>query len=158
MYTVLIDDYFTSSLAIFCILLEIFLSLQRYMILTNRKMLTNLSYKIVIPVIFIISLLYYAPFLFRKNILSTTVNYYSNGTLTTSIKSYSLTFTAFGSSTAGKIIPIFLTVLRIFLGTIVLSLINILNALKFRERFNKRLQIKLKLKGFIFRSLSTFFI
>lgn len=145
MYIILIDDYFTSCLAIFSILIEIVLSLQRYLILINKATFQKISHKWIICILFLISLLYYLPMLFRKNILSTKINYLTNGTVFVRT-SYSIINTDFGSSPAGKTVPIVLTIIRIFLGTFLLTFVNIINTFKFRKRFNKRMQIKLKMR------------
>lgn len=140
-------DYLTSSLAIYSIFVEIYLSLQRLFIISNKKTLQNLSHKIVLSILFVLSLLFYMPNIFLKNIVSVErgvsiqsidVNVsYSNKTV-----SFSLTTSIFGKSIYGKIIPVILTSIRIFLSIIVLSLINILTAIKFKKHFNRKYYLK----------------
>ena len=148
MWSILIDDYLTSSLAIFVILIEIALSFQRYFILTNQTFFLNVleSYVKVFSILFIFSLAYYLPMLFRKNILRTQVNYYSLNTsiLVETLQVYSIVETDFGASSLGHWIPVALTVIRIILGTVVLTAVNVLNAIKFEKRIRKKINLKLK--------------
>ncbi len=146
MWSILVDDYFTSSLAIFIILVEILLSFQRYLILINKAFLLNVfkCYFKVSSGLFLFALVYYLPFLFRKNILESQINYYSanSSTLFETIKVFSIIETSFGNSSLGGWITVALAAVRIVLGTVVLTAINIVNAIKFKNILNKKFKIK----------------
>ena len=128
MYLIWIDDYFTSCLALFCIQIDIVLSLQRYLILLNKSFCHKISYKIIMVVLFIVSLIYYLPVVFFKDIISK----YSNETNSTQ---YQAVKNQLGSSLFGNMSVILMSAFRFFLGIIVLTLINILNSCEFKKRF-----------------------
>lgn len=140
-FKIIIDNYFTSCLAIFVILIEINLSIQRLLILKNTTLcIINQDYKIITFILFLFALIYYLPQLFIQNILST--RYISkNNTNTSMIRvSYSLVNTKFGNSLAGNYIPISLTIIRIILGTIVLTFINIINVIEIKKIFSNKIK------------------
>ena len=63
-YQIWIGDYLTSCLAIFSIFVEITLSVNRYLILKNRKNIKKINHVLVIFFLFLLSLGYYLPILF----------------------------------------------------------------------------------------------
>jgi hypothetical protein len=67
-YLIWLNDWFTSSQALFNILIDIFISLQRYFILLNKPFfqMNAMNHYLVILVISIISMLYYLPLVFFK--------------------------------------------------------------------------------------------
>lgn len=133
-YLIYINDYLTSSLAIFNILIDIVISFQRYFILLNKPYCQNISYKWVLFIIMVVSLVYYFPLIFFKDILVI-----SNSTSSADVETkYAATKNALGNSNFGKITPIVLSVGRIFLGVGVLTFINIMNAYEFKKRFYKK--------------------
>jgi hypothetical protein len=125
-YELLFIDYLTSSLALFSILIDINLSLQRYLIVSNSRLSKFFTFKFVVPATFIFALIYYAPVLFLKDIVSNSFEQ-TNAT----VSSYKLVQNDFGKSPLGHLISIVLTSFRIFLATIVLGFMNILSAYKF---------------------------
>lgn len=129
-YIIYIADYLTSCLALFRIFLEIFISIERYLIVLNKKYLANLPYYLVILFLFIVSLLFYLPLLFFKEI---TTN--SNISMNYSMQ-FAIIKNDLGLSLFGRLIPILLTFLRIFLGTIVLVVINLMSVYEFKKRFS----------------------
>jgi hypothetical protein len=146
MFKIIIDNYFTSCLAIFVILIEIHLSIQRLLILKNTTLcIINQDYKIIIFILFLFSLIYYLPQLFIQNILSTRyISYNNNNNNHTNNSmnrvSYSLVNTNFGNSLSGNYIPISLTIIRIVLGTIVLTFINIINVIEIKKMFSNKIK------------------
>ena len=56
MFFFLVDDYFSSVCAFFCLLVDIVLSLERLFLVKNKPYLTQISQAIVIPVCIVISL------------------------------------------------------------------------------------------------------
>ena len=136
-YLIYLNDYFTSSLALFNILVDIVISFQRYMILINKSYCLNLSYKWILFILMAISLTYYFPLLFFKDILIISNTTMSN-TSDEFVVKYAATKNKLGVSDVGRILPIVMTVGRIFLGVGVLTVINVLNAYEFRKRFLKK--------------------
>ena len=63
-------SYFTSCLAICSILIEIFISFQRFFIFINKLMSKNISYKKVLTAIYLISFIYYSSMIILKNIVT----------------------------------------------------------------------------------------
>ena len=111
LYDYTIFHYICSSLAIFCIFIDIFLSLIRYSILKNKTYLQSIScYKIIGFFIFI-SFHYYSPLLFYNPIQKNNNN---------------------------NITPIILQSIRIILAMFVLTSINIINVFEFRKRYSNR--------------------
>jgi hypothetical protein len=139
-YIIIVKQYLTSCLAIFTILIDLILSIQRYFILSNDKRSYLFKpYKCIILIVFIISFIFYMPVLFQNNILAK-INSESDN-----IVEYSLIETEFGKSSMGNYLLIILSLIRIFLGIILLSFINLINAIIFRKRFENRLKSKIRL-------------
>ena len=151
-YTFVFDQYLSRCLAIFNILAEIFLSIQRYTVLINRQYLRQTTHKWLIISLFVISLLFYMPLLFFKQIIEikNSLNF------TSDVSGSSLQYNQLGESYIGEIIPIILTSIRIFLGTFILTAINILNATELRRRFNHSISTETN-SSKLFLNLSNFF-
>lgn len=139
-FKIIINNYLSSSLAIFSNLVEIYLSIQRYFILTNKNNLQSISYNLVIIIIFIVSSLYYINVLFCYDIIA--YEYvYDNKIL---LKSYSTALSDYSRSYSGKIITVSFVMIRIILSTVVLPSINALNLYLFRKIFKKKIESKIK--------------
>ena len=102
--------------------------------ITNKKIFKNITYKQACPVIALISLLYYAPVLFLKQI-QTYVDPITN------VEYPKLIVTSFGSSNYGKMTPTVLSAIRIILVTIVLLALNIMSIFRFSVYFDKKANI-----------------
>lgn len=124
-YLLYIDDYLTSCLAIYCILIEIVISYQRYSIITNKKYKETISFKLLLFVLLIIALLFYFPMIFLKEIKKC-----QNG------------FQLIYKNKSSEIVYIVISFARIFLGVLVLSAINILNGIKFSKMYHNKLLVK----------------
>lgn len=131
-YTLYFQDYFTSCLAINNILIEIYVSLQRLMIISNKKFLQNSRPIFIIVFIAIFSIIYYMPVIFLKIIA------YKN-------KKYVLENTTFGLSSSAKIISIFLSLTRLILASVVLFSINWFNLIGFRKLMAKKSHLSFKI-------------
>ena len=142
-YKLLINYYFTSCLAIFGHLCELFISMHRYLQLKNLKYLDRISVKLNLFILFTFSLLLYLREILAYNILQT--KSFINGTLID--VTYSLTKTEFGNTSAANIIPIVIALVRIFISTVLITVINIGIVYEFHKRFNKRIQLKNKYKA-----------
>ena len=77
-YSIIFDFYISSALAIFYILVEIWISFQRYLILKNKKLLENVSYKRIISFFAVFSFIYYFPAIFLHKVV--TVSIFNNST------------------------------------------------------------------------------
>lgn len=128
LFSIYIDDFLTSSLAIFCIMVDIALSIQRYMTLLNKRCFQSINHRLIITILGIIALLYYLPVAFFKDIVKLDS---LNGTLT---EEFIAVKNELGMSTYGRVTPILLATIRMFLGIFVLTGINILNLVEFRKR------------------------
>lgn len=133
-YNLYFQDYFTSCLAINNILLEIYVSLQRFMIISNKKFLQNSRPILVIVFISIFSIFYYLPVIFLKRLVSIPN------------ENFVLENTKFGSSSFGKIISIILSLTRLILASMVLFLINWFNLTGFRKLMAKKSHLAFKIE------------
>jgi hypothetical protein len=131
-YSLVFSEYFTSSLALFSILIDINLSLQRYLIISNSRIFKIFRFKMVVPVCFAFAVAFYLPILSVYQIVPI-ISQSTNQTI-----SFSLVLNSFGRTSFGRFIPIFLTCVRIFLATVVLGIVNILSANKFYRHFKLR--------------------
>lgn len=134
-YILYFQDYFTSCLAINNILIEVFVSFQRFMIITNKKFLQNSRPILVIISISVFSLIYYLPVIFLKNIV-----FESNDV-------YALEYTKFGSSSAGKVFSIVLSLTRLVVASVVLFIINWFNLIRFRKLMVKKSNLAIKISS-----------
>jgi hypothetical protein len=135
-FNIFIDGYFTSCLAIFCILTDIFLSLIRYSTLKNKIYLQSLNYYLVLGFVFALALIYYLPVLFFYEILP--IHQLNNNTNNNETKDYLTIMNSLGSSLFGTITSIILSTIRIILAMFILTGINIMNAIEFKKRFSNR--------------------
>lgn len=141
-YRIYLDDYLTSSLAINNILIEIFLSTQRFFIISNKKCLQSISSIRIILIVFCFSLLFYSPVLFLKRIVSIDQH---NSSFNSTTNGYKLEYTEFGNSSIGRALPLILSSIRFILASVILFLINLFTLIKFRKHVNKKSNLKLKL-------------
>jgi hypothetical protein len=136
---VYIFDYFTSSLAIFNILIEITISYQRLLTILNASFcgsIKNGSPHLITFIIFIISLIYYSPQAIFIRIIKTNSNETLNG----------YTYNIIGLINK-DIFGYYETVVSIIRGPIcvfILTVINIIILIKFKNQMNKKKNMKLK--------------
>ena len=122
-------------LAIFSILIEIFLSIQRYMILKNKPYLKEKTHKRLLLGLLMASFIYYTPLLVFKQIVPFKYNNQTTNSTTVSRQEYNLEYNELGLSRIGMVIPIVLQMIRFFLGSIVNSAINLVVTFEFRKRY-----------------------
>ena len=115
--------YIQSCLIIFRVLIEIFISIHIYSILVNRIWLNKASNKLICFILLIISLVYYAqkPFACLITLIPNTSFYY-------------VAYSTFGLTKANYILNIVQGVVRVFLSVVVLTGLNLINVVKFRQR------------------------
>ncbi len=137
---ILVSDYLTSCLAFFNILLEIFITLQRLFMISNKlpHMKNSSKMKIVSLVICVISFSIYIPVLFMKR-----VELKPNQNEDLKVREYQLVKTEFGQSKAATVIMNCQILTRIFLLLVVLLVLNTVTVFKFR-RFLKRRKLHLE--------------
>lgn len=139
LFKILVEYFFTSCLAMFSILVEIVISIHRYCILKNNGMFhSQTSLRWIAICLFVFSILFYLPVVFTYEVKS--IEIVRNSSLIT----YTKVKTEFGRTSIGQSLPIIQSLVRIFLSTIVLSIVNIANIIEFRKRFKKKLELKLK--------------
>jgi len=146
-YYLAIDEYLTSCMAMFNLFIQIFLSIQRIFLVTNKKFLHNIAVWKVVLIIAILSLTFYIPVLVVQKIVKTENN--KNTTISQSYDEnmYSVVSTEFGLSSAGTTFKTLLKVGRISTATIIFTIVNTINYVSFRRFFNKRSKL-LKLNKF----------
>lgn len=124
LYSIAIDDYLTSCLAIYSVLVELFLSVDRLLILSNQTMLVNIKLNYLIAGLILIALIMYLPVLLLKRIDCN--------------DSRVLVATSLGQTEFGIIIPTILSVIRVFLVVVCLFLINLVTLVKFKQYLGKK--------------------
>ena len=124
-YSIAASFYLSNCMSVMRILLDVTISLRTYFILINKS-LEWLSYKIVLVILLSISLLYYAqiPFAYSP--------------MTSDFVSYSVKSNDFGSSMLNKWLIIGQYIVRMCLAVVVLSVVNMINLFKFRNRYQSR--------------------
>lgn len=122
-YNLVSGLYMQSCLIVFRVLIEIVISIHIYSMLVNRLWLNKFSYKLICIILLAISLVYYAqkPFACLITLIPNTTVYY-------------VAYSEFGLTRANYIINIAQGVVRVFLTVVVLTILNVLNVNKFRQR------------------------
>jgi hypothetical protein len=130
-----ISDYLTSCLALFNVLLEIFITLERLYSVTNLLPSTKSSTKIIVVslVIFIISFTVYTPVLFMDHV---EMKLYQDPEM--GFKQYQLGKTAFGKSQAASIIMNSINIFRVFLFSFVLFILNLITVVRLKRHLLRR--------------------
>lgn len=130
-YVIFFIFYLSNCLAVFRISMQVILLFQTYCTLTNR--VAKISYKCFVPIAFGFSLILYAQQPFSYSIAKTTT---SNGLIV-----YTPKANQFSNSDIGKLIAIGQTLIRLFLATVVLTILIILNVIEFKKRFNNSVNV-----------------
>lgn len=131
-----IMEYLTSCMAIFNLLIQIYLTLQRIFLVLNKSYLQNTNTLLPILIISFVSLMYYVPILFIQKVATNTMTL-ANET-SSQIEKISIVPTKFGSTELGKSVRIILSSGRIFLATILLSVVNIVCYFVYRRFLAKK--------------------
>lgn len=126
LYLIILYDYLTSCIAIFNILIEIFVTTQRYFLISKKKNLQNLHPNLVMLVAAIFSLFYYTPIIFLKKICFV-VN-----------TGYKLVYTNFGLSKIGRLVPIVLSSIRLILASVILLIANAFTLKEFKNYLKQK--------------------
>jgi hypothetical protein len=128
-YHIFISSYLTSAMALFDILLEIYLTLDRLFVIMNKKFPFKCSTTMsLIASLATFSLIFYSPILFLNRIA-----------IIQNEEKYSiLEYTEFGKSKLGKSVPIILSLFRFFLVSIVLLILNVITIVEFKFFHTKK--------------------
>lgn len=127
-YTVYVAGYISSSLAILNILIELFISLERYLIILNSPYLKQISYIHVTILLMILSFVYYVPVLFASKV----VLVQGSG--------YTIHKTEFGKA-SGEIILILLQGSRLIISVLIIPLLNTVIIVSLSSMLKKRASI-----------------
>lgn len=122
--------YAAGVLSFFRITVECAVALNTYCILTNRNRLTRISYKLTLPILFLIAASLYSVIPIGINIGSFVIN----GNAQYTIMPNSFFFSSFYS-----IWSIFVNSLPLFLIVTVVTTLNVLNVIAFRKRYRTRI-------------------
>ena len=131
-YHVYIMSISGKTVSLFIILCEIFLSLQRYMVLLNKKYLKPTSHYYLLFGLLIISFMFHSPEIFMKRIVSI-----ENSSRNVTVEGYKNENNDFGNSTTGKTIVVSIIFSRTVLISVVMPIINLLSLYEFRKRYNR---------------------
>lgn len=128
----LLDEYFTSCIAIFILLIDVYISLQRYFLVTNKYTwhMKSVPFEASLMMILMLSLIFYLPSLalFRVEHICGDV--------------YILDSTEFGRTTFGVVIRIVLNTGRILLLICVLPVINIFIWIQLKRAMKKKKMLR----------------
>jgi hypothetical protein len=126
-YNIAIGIYLMPCLAMFSIFLSIILSVYIFSILINRNWFTKWRFWLSVVISGIISLVFYISRLFSYDIV-----FYRP------LKGYFSVNSAFSATVAYSALTMTQYAVRIVLGVVVLTALNVVNVIKFRKRFNSR--------------------
>jgi hypothetical protein len=135
-----ISEYLTSCFALANILIEVFLTLQRTVLLSKNAtwFLKNTDVMRVCLVVFLVSFFYYLPVLFMHKIV-TVRGFEHNRSV---ILDFKLEQTWFGMHSLTKTLAAVLSSIRIFLVTVVLLVLNVMTVFKFNQYLNRNFKSK----------------
>jgi hypothetical protein len=131
-YTIAFPIYWMSSMALFNIFMEIFLTFDRlFMILNKPSIVKKFNFPLLVSVLAIFCTLYYLPLCFLNYIV---------GKWSPSLNrvEYKMMPTLFGLSDAGKIVPTVLSTIRLVLIFCILFILNIVTILLFNAYQSKK--------------------
>jgi hypothetical protein len=124
-----LNYYVTSCFAIYSIFSEVFLTLQRLLMLRKIKFLQNATLPLVVPLLLIASFLYYTPALFVERIVLTGNIYVYDSKM---YEEYALVPTEFAVKYGGVMLVV-LSTIRMCLVMIVLSVLNAVSIFSFKK-------------------------
>jgi hypothetical protein len=128
-----VNNYLSSSFALFNIIFEIFLTIQRLFIIDNKEFLPKLTVRRLVLINLVISIAFYSPIGFQSRIRSSLIKL--NGTNLTEFK---LVNTEFGNSFVGKLTPIILSTVRIVLCGPILFAVSLANIFVLKKYLAKK--------------------
>jgi hypothetical protein len=133
-----LGNHITSSLALYSLLGEIFLTTQRLFLIREVKILKNVTVRTVGPILSSISFVFYLPYWFAYDFVTTgNVYVFKNQTYV----ERSLALNDFGNSMTGKWLLSTLSIFRILLVIVVLFAVNVVSVFSFRNYFSKKARL-----------------
>jgi hypothetical protein len=143
---ILISEYFTSCLALFNVLVEIHITCQRIKLISSEARNNEKAMKpfVICTVIFAVSLAVYSPVLFMNKITTVETRNETTGAVR---RDYINGKTEFGKSQAAVYIEKSLTVFRIFLISVALSIVNVVASVKFTAFYKRKSALKERIRG-----------
>jgi hypothetical protein len=143
---VFISEFLTSSLALFNIILEIFITIQRILILSQvNSLLKTAKVRVVCSIFSVVSIIAYSPLLSMFKIVKIDQDDAYESANNTSFE-YRLSKNEFGKSTAALFFLTSISLTRITLVTVFLFVLNITCIVKFKQYLKKKIYLK-KIKG-----------
>jgi hypothetical protein len=143
---ILLSNYFTSCLALSNIIIEIVVTCQRVIIISNKGSNERARRPwLVCLIIFIISLTVYSPVLFMSQVKTEETR-----NVTTVRRDYYPGMTDFGKSKVGLFLKQLIALLRIGLVLVVLSIVNCIASVKYTAFYNRKLALKEIIRGLLF--------
>lgn len=126
-YSIYVSIFLASCCALFRILVELVLSINTFSLLVRHNWFDKLSYKIVLTLIIIISVVLCTP-----NLPGYKISYEPMS------DTYFVSFTSFFPKQAFKIILASQAIMRVVLNVFILGFVNLLNLIQFRKTFKIR--------------------
>ena len=145
LFQIVCVNYLTSSLATFVLLLDLVNSMDRCFICFNKYYLQNVSFRKMLVLLLIVSMITYWPELFSKRIVLKK----------NQINRFKLVSTSWGSSKACNMIVISVWAVRFFLTSAALTGINLISVVGFIRRNVYKSKTKLKKLGDLKDSILT---
>jgi hypothetical protein len=127
------NNWLSSSLAIFNIIIENFLTIQRLFMLANKRLPAKLTVKSVVLSVLGFSVVFYSPTGFTSQIVMNQISL-----LDANVTEYKMVNTDFGNSLTGKITPVVLSFIRLCLSGPILLGLSIYNIYVFKQYLNKK--------------------
>jgi len=127
LYTLVFNIFISSSLTIFRLFIDVTISLQLYCILANKNWLGKVSLSWILVILGVFAIVYYIQNPFTYEIIQVPGQ-----------NMFYLLSTKFGLSEANKILTIVQMFVRLFLGVIVVGLVNSVNIILFKRRYMNR--------------------
>jgi hypothetical protein len=127
------NNWLASSLALFNVLIENLLIIQRLFIINNKRFPPKLTVVRAVLAVFGFSVAFYSPTGFTSQIVMTRIEL-----VDASVSEYKMLNTDFGNSLAGKVTPVVISFIRLCLSGPVLLGLSIYNIYVFKQYLNKR--------------------
>jgi hypothetical protein len=134
-----VNNWLSSSLAIFTIIIENFLTIQRLFMLANKRLPAKLTVVRVVLAVLGFSVVFYSPTGFTSQIVMSQISL-----VDANVTEYKMINTDFGNSLVEKVTPVVLSFIRLCLSGPILFGLNIYNIYVFKQYLNKKKSAKKK--------------
>jgi hypothetical protein len=142
----LVSEYFTSCLALFNILVEIHITCQRIKLISKEARNNEIEHRpwIACVIIALVSLTVYSPVLFINQARTVEIRNETTGSIQ---RGYFNEKTDFGNSSEAKLIEQMLLFTRIFLISVVLTVVNSIASIKYTAFYKRKSALKELIRG-----------